>query len=475
MKGLKSYFSSINPALLAHVSGKPKEFIRIFREQNFLTEEAFKSKICEDKYNDVYYRKRKSDAIKILQALVIISDVKKGSLTKKKYDKCQKKFTVGQKMLMQGDRDEGIRLIKQAYQIAVEYDFSYQACELTSILYNHFVYYERNKRLARYYAKQMKKYLNDYTAEKEAEYYFYQIVMEQMYSTLRVDFLLEASQNVSQRRGDSIRYKFIEASINVLYNLYTGDYEQIIIGCTDAFQFFKTKAGAYPAYYFFILSNMGISQTAIGKYAEAAESYQEAEQYTVNKPYNAYSLQYYKMLNTLHAGHYQTAYDLYQKNKRCKIEDIRQHFAIIEAYLCFLTHTGYLQLDKHFRMGKYLNDTFKAQEDKQGDNINILIAELLVYLARDRGKFIDRIEAVQHYSYRHLKGADTQRAKWFIKILCMMPKVDFHPVALRRKAKRYFDLLESHPVRMGEGFAVEIIPYTDLLDMIVERLMKKVA
>ena len=475
MEGLKSYFTSITPALFDHVSGKSKEFIELFREHNFLNEEAFKEQICEGKHNESYYRKRKSNAVKILQALFLISDVKGGSLVKKKYDKCQKKFVIGHKFLAQGDRVEGMRLIKQAYKIAVEYDFSYLACELSSILHRHHTYYTGNIKSVRYYAKQVKTHLNNYTAEKEGEYYFYQIVIEQMYSTVQADFLLEAAQNLSQKKGESVRYKFIETSIYVLYGLYTGKYQQIITSCTAALQFFDTKVGAYPAYYLFFLRSKGTAQTAMGRYNEAAESYREAEQYTSNKPYNAYALQYYKTLNALHAGHYQVAYDLYQRNKRCKIEDIRQHFAIIEAYLCFLTHTGYLQLDKHFRMGKYLNDTFKAQEDKQGENINILIAELLVYLARDRGKFIDRIEAVQHYSYRHLKGADTQRAKWFIKILCMMPKVDFHPVALRRKAKRYFDLLESHPVRMGEGFAVEIIPYTDLLNMIVERLMKKVA
>ena len=130
-----------------------------------------------------------------------------------------------------------------------------------------------------------------------------------------------------------------------------------------------------------------------------------------------------------------------------------------------------------FRVGKYLNETFKAQTDKQGDNINILIAELLVYLARDRGKFIDRIEAVQHYSYRHLKGEDTKRAKWFFKVLCMVahPKVNFHPIALRRKAKRYIDLLESHPVRMGKDFAIEIIPYEQVLEIIMVQLGRKAA
>ena len=477
MEGLKSYFSSITPAIFNHVSGKSREFIDLFREHNFLNEAAFKEQICGEKHNDSYYRKRKCDAIKIMQVLFLISNAKGGSLVKKKYDECQKKFTIGHKFITEGTRKEGIRLIKEAYKIAVEYDFSYLACELSSNLFRHHAHYTKDIKNARHYAKQVDKYLDNYNAEKKGEYYLNWIIVEQKRSRVDADFLLEAIQNLSQQKGESVRFKFLQASIKVLYGVYTGDYKQVITSCTNVLQFFETQSGTYPAYYNFFLRTRGTAQTALGKYSEAAKSYQKADPYTKNKPYNAYALQYYKTLNALHAGQYQTAYDLYEQNKRCRIEDIRQQFAIIEAYLCFLNHTGYLQLDKIFRMRKYLNDTFKAQEDKQGSNINILIAELLVYLAKDRDKFIDRIEAVKDYSYRHLKSKDTQRAKWFIKILCMLPhpKVSFHPEALKRRAKRYIDLLESHPVRMGEGFAVEVIPFHKLLDMIVDKLMRKVA
>ncbi|MEM1321204.1 MAG: hypothetical protein AAGG75_13195 [Bacteroidota bacterium] len=477
MKGLKSYFSGITPALFEHISGKPREFIDQFRAHNFLTEEAFKEHICEGKHNDSYYRKRKANAVKIMQVLFLISNAKGGSLVKKKYDECQKKLTVAHKFISEGARVEGIRLVKDAHKIAVEYDFSYLACELSSILHRYHAYYSRNIKSVQHYAGQVQKYLDNYTAEKQGEFYFNQIIVDQARSIVREDFLLEAIQQLSKQKGESVRFTFIKASINVLYRLYTGEYIELIANCTTALRFFATQEGAYPSYHFFLLYNQGIAQTAIGAYTKAEESYQSAELYTENKPFNHSILQYYKTLNALHAGQYPLAYELYQQNKRCKIDDIRAQFAIIEAYLCFLSHTGYLKLDKIFRMGKYLNETFGAQEDKQGSKINILIAELLVYLARDRGKFIDRIEAVKDYSYRHLKSSDTRRAKWFIKILCLLPhrQVSFHPVALQRKAKRYIELLKSHPVRMGEGFAVEIIPFEQLLEMIALQLKKRVA
>ena len=321
MEGLKSYFSSINPRLLNHVSGKPKEFISVFRECNFLSEDAFARKLFGGDYDDNRYREWKSRTVRILQALVIISISEGGSSTKKKFDECQKKFTVGQKFLTQGDRVEGLRLTKQAYRLAIENDFSHLACELASVLHHDHVYYNPNRRLSKFYAEKVKKYLNDYTAEKEAEYYFYQVVEQMQKSSMQTVKLLEAVDNVCKRKGESIKYKVYEASVKVYYGLHTGNYKYVIGSCTDALQSFEDKEGVYPAHYLFFLKNRAMAQTATAQYASATVSYQKAEQHVTNSPYNFYTIKLYHTLNELHAGNYQVAYDLYQRSKRCKIKE----------------------------------------------------------------------------------------------------------------------------------------------------------
>ena len=117
---------------------------------------------------------------------------------------------------------------------------------------------------------------------------------------------------------------------------------------------------------------------ALGNYKHAEKNLLIAEQFAPKKSHNDYLMRLYKTINTLHAGEYQTAYHLYRENiRKCKFEQIRQQFAIIEAYLCFFSQMGYLQLEKTFRLGKYLNENILSQSEKQGDNISILIAELL--------------------------------------------------------------------------------------------------
>lgn len=146
------------------------------------------------------------------------------------------------------------------------------------------------------------------------------------------------------------------------------------------------------------------------------------------------------------------------------------------AYFYFLHRVGQLDAEyTRFSVGKYLNETVAIAHDKTGSNVNILIGELLVYLVKDRGRFIGRVEAVNNYSYRHLKTPATQRARWFIRMLCMIPRADFNFIRLKRIATKQLTNLENYPIHTGDNLSIEMIPFGDLLTMIEVALKKKVA
>ena len=474
MNSIRSYIDMIEPRLLHHIQGAPKEFIHLFKKKVYISEDVFMQKFCAEKHNQRHYRHVKTRTIKILQALAIISRSTGMKTVQKKLDFCRKNFTIGQKFLDRGLRKEGFRLIKDAYKIAVAYDFVYLACELSSIMYHNYTYYQPNINKANFYATQVQKYLQDYTAEKKAEHYFYHVIGKIGGSLKSVEYG-KILGKINECRGESLTYKVYQSMIEVFYGFSIKDYNLIIKSCRQALTLFKTTKGVYNSHYLFFLMNIGKAQMAFGQYNQAAMSFIQSEDYTLTKSINKALVQLHKALNALHAGEYQKAYDLYRENRKCSFETIREQFAIIEAYLCFLSYMGYLELKSPFRLGKYLNDTFKAQTDKEGSNINIIIAELLIYFTRDRGKFIDRIEAVQNYTYRYLNTQDTRRAKRFIKILCLLPKSNFHPIALERNAKRHIQYLKDHPISMGENVAIEVLPFECVLEMIMENLAIKAA
>ncbi|MEO1628184.1 MAG: tetratricopeptide repeat protein, partial [Bacteroidota bacterium] len=305
-------------------------------------------------------------------------------------------------------------------------------------------------------------------------YHFHQIA-GRMTITNKPGQYFDAINSIEQLNGTSIQYYSHLFRLKILLGVQQGDYPAVSQQCKKALQFFAGRKGVHSSTFQFLHLKKGISHMVQSDYRKAGRSFSQAAKLAPVKSVNDYISRLYLALNAIHAKNYTEAYEIYRANRKCKFAPIREQFTIIEAYMCFLAHEGYLQLDRRFRIGKYLNETFQAQANKQGDNINILIAELLVYYARDREKFIDRVDAVKRYSYQYLKTTETQRAKHFMKILCLLPKANFHIPTLRRLAKRHIDWLDDHPLHVGNNFAIEIIPFDDLLKMILGKAERKMA
>ena len=474
MQTIRAIISVVDPVLLDYLPPKPRWFVDTFLQQTYLSEAAFVAAICGDKYSKGYYTKLKSRTLHLLENLAVASPPPGNNLVKKKYEICQKKLLVAQKIMLRSGRSAGIRLVRRVYDLAKEYEFYNLASEAASILFNYHTHYEPSRRKAQYYRDQAEEHLTLHSSEKKTEH-IYNDTMAVLKRSARPELLATAIKQVEQLPVLNTRSRSFLYILKIHYFLHRSDYHTVSKMCQDALRIFQGSKAVYVSHYQFFHTKRGTAQMAIQDCQGAAASFQAAREYVQASDYNDYVLRFYETLNALRSGDYQQAFDLYRQNRHCRFELLREQFAIIEAYLCYLTYTGQLPHKKTFRLGKYLNDTFKAQADKQGDNINILIAELLVYLARDRGKFIDRVEAIKNYSYRHLRDKAVRRAKWFIKILCLLPSVDFHPGALAKRAKTYIDKLAQHPVSMGENFAIEIIPFEDLLEMIRRQLERRVA
>ena len=347
--------------------------------------------------------------------------------------------------------------------------------ELSVLLQKHYTYYDRKAKLAAYYSEQMDKYLIEYIAEKKAQSAFYKLVELMGKSNVQKEWIEQTLSDLDTCKGQGIRYTVFIALIRLVYYRYSGKYDRLINHCQITLAALQNRSGVYSSHLFTFHLTLGLASVTQRKYPLAKVQFQKAEQYLVVNTYNEYLLKYYQTISALHEGDYNFAYRLYRQNRKCKFSDIQQQFAITEAYFCFLNHTGYLQTQGRFRLSKYLNETFKAQLDKQGSNIDIIIAELLVHLVRDRGKFIDRVEQVEQYSYKYLRIEDTKRAKRLIKILCMIPRSQFDSTRLQQLASRHIQFLQQHKGGIKGNFTLDVIPYNDLLQMVLRRLNRKVA
>ncbi|MEL6863877.1 MAG: hypothetical protein AAFP19_05635, partial [Bacteroidota bacterium] len=318
---------------------------------------------------------------------------------------------------------------------------------------------------------------SDLTAEDIAEQYYHEIALytkrnRENYENQLSVFIQELKE-ISCVTPKFLHYYY---TLRIFRNTEAADYHNTIKDTEYILQVFQSKKGVYNSWRQFFTRNKAIAHTALGEYPTARKLFLQAEQYAPPNSYKLGILKYYQAINALHSADYQWAYRLYRHHRKSKFEVLAEQWAIMGAYLYFLKNAGKISVgNDRFSLGKYLNETASATQDKMGSNLNIIIGELLLLLVKDRGKLIDRIESVNQYSYKYLKDKDTRRAKWFLRILCMLPKANFHPQALLRLTQKQMDNLEKYPMYLTDSLSVELVPFGALLEVMMKELERKVA
>ena len=107
-------------------------------------------------------------------------------------------------------------------------------------------------------------------------------------------------------------------------------------------------------------------------------------------------------------------------------------------------------------------------------NINILILQILFLLQKvQKGKIVDRIDALKVYTQRYLKKDETFRSNCFIEMLITLPACGFNSIGINRKAQPFWDKLQSVPIEKAQqDFDVEVVPYEELWTVTMKDLLK---
>lgn len=195
---------------------------------------------------------------------------------------------------------------------------------------------------------------------------------------------------------------------------------------------------------------------------------------------NWFSLKGYVIISRLHNKDYQGANsglnDIYNHPSFNKMTpNIVQVYHVYSAYLYFLAKINKIKTTNalpKFRIFKFLNDIPLFTKDKRGLNIAILIVHVLILLEqRNHGSIIDRIDALSQYCHRHLRRDETFRANCFIKMLIQSARAQFNRIRTERYTLRLRQNLESMPLSVSvRNIEVEIIPYEDLWEMVLDLL-----
>jgi len=163
-----------------------------------------------------------------------------------------------------------------------------------------------------------------------------------------------------------------------------------------------------------------------------------------------------------------------------KLEDKwRQPWMLKEAFINILIKIGKIpQVDlqeielRNFRLNRFINDVPLYSKDKKGTNIAILVAQFIYLLAENKtDQIFERLEGLNQYCHRYLRNDHTYRSNCFIKMLLKIPTANFHPVRVRNHTQTYWKKLQNASLTISEqSYEVEIIPYEDLWELVLEIL-----
>ena len=173
--------------------------------------------------------------------------------------------------------------------------------------------------------------------------------------------------------------------------------------------------------------------------------------------YNYYKCLQQKALLFLQSEEYESAYNFANQQSTYKAtESFKQEWKIIRAYTHALAELGAFEVDEKFKLGKLLNEIDLWSKDKSGQNLNLIILEILFRYARNDIRIHDRVLAWRRYLMTHLKK--NERSYIFIKGLLKWIDSSF--------SCDFTDVKQKLEKTKPYSIDLEIIPYPKIIEIL---------
>lgn len=478
-------------ALETHKSGQVWNLFIAIRNKEIRTDEEGEKAFFGDHVSAKrYFRDLKERLIDKMVNTVFFQQKGDFPFNIKVYGNCFQRAAASNMLMWMGAKEIGSHLGEKVIKKAIKYHVSDMIVVLSRKL---MIYYGTVVGDIKKYNRH-KKLLEEYTpilnAEIKAELCFSEIGSYFVRSrTPKKGIIQKLNRHAKMMKEllaehDSYLLRLISYNIWVLQHYMNVDYKGVITSCRVAIKYFKELSFTPPvASSFTFMYYMIPSLTLLKQYEQAQQAIDECLGMLLKGSYNWLITLQYQLILAFHSGNHQLAYDTLQSVKPFRNnfnEPTREQWLINEAYVELFIEAGYIPVHKGrrrpFRINKFLNEVPIFSQDKRGNNIHILILQILFLLNRQKySLIIDRMEALNQYCHRHLRRDDTYRSNCFIKALLQLPIGGFHKAAVERKTKVLIQKLNSMPPEeTRQSSEMEIVKYEALWNMVLSMLDNRI-
>ena len=400
------------------------------------------------------------------------------------YEECFRHYATYKIMLLSNKRKAGIDLAQNLLPNLLKCDLHSMAHIVANDLLTHYSTIDSTSTLAKKYEDLATRELGIVYAESIVRKYnarvfliankresFTPAMIEEFKEAVRIT---EPFLNLGVHFINRLIYTIIIARYRAVY-----DYKNIITYCDDALASFPKDHPNDRVLRFVFMYNKIPALTALGRLDEAKQMAKDANKLVTTGHFNWHVVLLKRIGVCLHGGDYQEAYELYKAHSKQPCDSypiLNEYWKIIHGYLYFLVKQEYIEpyTDERFYLGKFLNVVPIYSKDKAGNNINILIIQIITRMQREQyGHIIDRVDSLREYARVYTKNPETKRANIFISMILKMESAHFHRIRTETKTEKLFERLQNTPLKIGQNLTVEIIPYDILWKEMLSMLANK--
>lgn len=365
----------------------------------------------------------------------------------------------------------GISLAQETFRAARKYGLIDIALSLSRELEMHYATVEPDKKKTADYRKIKEQLLEWFVDEVKAEGILLDLInrINLGEDTKGFSTRIEAIENPANRE---YRYNFYVFTCKTLLSNIRGYGDGLLETCQKAVSFFESIKSPLP---YFVRWNFLFQAVPvlIGRMDFAtAESYARyCVKITKLGGYNWHLSLLHLSLVGFHSGKPAIALEAWKTSKRhiAKFESVmvEERWKIIEAHLHLYAKLGVIAMPTKFRLGKFLNEMLESSKRKAGQNVSILIVQLLhLLLDGKQERFMFKSERIDKYIHAHLSSEKYDRSRFFLKMLQQIERGDYKRTEVERLAKKYqvqleaaemsinVDLLENEVVRYERLWAL---------------------
>ena len=166
-----------------------------------------------------------------------------------------------------------------------------------------------------------------------------------------------------------------------------------------------------------------------------------------------------EVINMIRAGNYQSGFDFVENTSINRCTPIfREEWKIITAYLHAFAQLHIIERDSKFKIGKFLNEIEVYSTDVKGNNVNLIILEILFRYAQNQIEIHDRTAAYRVYIAKHLK----KKSRSYILLSGLIKWINSN---FSYQFEKELPKLNETPPNSVD---LEIIKYQDLIGLLLE-------